>query len=220
MKLSVINGSPRGKNSTSTILINELKNMLPKDYHCTIHAAAIKNAGNAFQEMSAADILVFVFPLYYYALPGMLTAFLEEYYAYAASLTNTAPSKVYAIINCGFPEPSHNNQAAEIMRNFALRLDLDWRFALEIGQGPIVEATKTMPLNGFLKKSIYQGLMAIATDMQSPALAAPPNLLVKARYPAFLYRWHGNQNWVQEAAKNGLSKKDLGRMPYYDNSLE
>lgn len=217
-KVCFINGSPKGVDSSSFVLIKEIEKMMGnEDYHkFRIHVASRskENVNTDFSNMLDSDILIITFPLYYYALPGVLTGFLEGYYKYARTLNTHKQIKVYAVINCGFPEPSHNDTAVQIIENFCSRLNLDWRFAAEIGMGGIIKGTETMPMNGFLKSNIYNGLKAIYTDIQKNEHSHLPNIHAKARFPNWLYLFQGNRGWLTMAKKNGLTKNDLARTPY------
>jgi putative NADPH-quinone reductase len=58
------------------------------------------------QTMLEADSLVIIFPLYIYSLPGILMRFLQDFYAYYLVRSGVSKvRKVFAVINCGFPEP-------------------------------------------------------------------------------------------------------------------
>ncbi len=217
-KICFINGSPRGINSSSLVLIKELQKMMNNEdyqqYCITVATNAQEDITTSFNTMLDSDILIITFPLYYYALPGLLTGFLEKYDHYVKTMTTSKKIKVYAIINCGFPEPSHNDTAVQFIENFCHRLHLDWRFALEIGMGGIIKGTEAMPMDGFLKFNIYNGLKAIYADIQKNDTPPSPNLHVKARYPNWLYLFQGDRDWLTMAKKNGLTKNDLGRTPY------
>lgn len=217
-KICFINGSPRGNESSSLVLINELDNMLDHEEHSTstitVTTSIGKNLISDFNTILDSHVLIIAFPLYYYALPGLLTRFLEEYYQYAQTMNTNHKTKVYAVINCGFPEAFHNDHAAQIIDNFSSRLHFEWRFALEIGAGGILAGTKNIPMKSFLKKNIYNGLTAIATDIKKPSPTSLPNYLAEIRFPNWLYRFQGNRNWITMAKQNGLTRKELAKAPH------
>lgn len=217
-KVCFINGSPRGKESSSLLLIDELDKILNHEEYIistiTVTTSTRKNPLPDFNTILDAHILIITFPLYFGSLPGLLTTFLEDYYQYMQTTNRNNQTKVYAIINCGFPEAVHNDHAAQMIEQFCTRLQLEWRFALEIGSGGILGGTKNIPMQSFLKQDIYNGLAAIATDIQTPSLASLPNRLAKVRFPNWLYRFQANRNWITMAKKNGLTEKDLVKAPY------
>ena len=214
-KVCFLNGSPQGINSTSFLLIKEMEQLLPdQQFQQTIVniAACTQQPENIFQSLLAADSLIIVFPLFYYALPGLLVRFLEDYSVYATAKPHNA--SVYAVINCGFPEPEHNHHAAHMIKCFSDEMHLEWRFALEIGCGPMLKSTRSVPMKSFLKKELYQGIQMITNDIKTPHASAPANILAKPKFPSWLYRFTGTLNWKQEASKYNLTSKDLEKTPY------
>jgi putative NADPH-quinone reductase len=73
----------------------------------------------AFEKIRNADAVFFAFPLYIYCLPSLLTRFLQDYEAYLKnSNKEQKAANVYAVINCGFPEPYINEEAAGVIKFF------------------------------------------------------------------------------------------------------
>jgi hypothetical protein len=168
-----------------------------------------------FTELKEADAAVIVFPLYFYCTPGILTQFLEDYHRFImerGSLSNQ--TKVYTIINCGFPEPERNREAVRVIASFCKHVKAHFRFGVLIGGGGMLLETKNA---GFMKKAIQtlqHAFRKIATDIQSDELGAIDNINISIKFPKILFRFIGDRNWVSLARKNGLKKKDLYRQPY------
>ena len=188
----LINGSPRGQKASSLSFLQDASRRLPDALY---RKMVITVRGNSKQGYSAeilagmaeADALVFVFPLYGYALPGALMALLEEFHRFV--LDGNAPNhdaKVYAVVNCGFPRPELTTvEAIRVMRNFCRRLALNWRFAICIGTGPVVVLTKKLP---FLDRTLKKALAAIATDMTGDAEAHVCDVFVRPVVPESVIR--------------------------------
>lgn len=188
----LINGSLRGRKAASLSFLQDVSRRLPDALY---RKTVITVRGNAKQVYSAetlpamaqADVLVFVFPLYGYALPGALMALLEEFHRFV--LEGNALShdvKVYAVVNCAFPRPElTTGEAVRVMRNFCRRLSLNWRFAICIGTGPVVVLTKKLP---FLDRKLKKALAAIATDMTGDAGAHVCDVLVRPAVPESVIR--------------------------------
>ena len=169
----LINGSLRGRKASSLSFLQDVSRRLPDALY---RKTVITVRGNAKQVYSAetlagmaqADVLVFVFPLYNYALPGALMALLEEFHRFV--LEGNALShdvKVYAVVNCAFPRPElTTGEAVRVMRNFCRRLSLNWRFAICIGTGPVVVVTKKVP---FLDRTLKKAPSAISMDVGAGA---------------------------------------------------
>ena len=58
---------------------------------------------SAYELMQNADAIVMVFPLYFFCLPGMLTRILQDFAAKKPK--SKQDCAVFALVNCGFPEP-------------------------------------------------------------------------------------------------------------------
>ncbi|HEY8910635.1 MAG TPA: NAD(P)H-dependent oxidoreductase [Desulfosporosinus sp.] len=121
----------------------------------------------AYEALSKADVIILSFPLYVYCLPGMLTQFLQDYYNhYSASKNARKQVKVYAIVNCGFPESEINLEAIRVIKSFSQHIHAQFRFGVLIGGGPMMIAAKDAP---FMKKTVQQlkdAFSSIAEDLQ------------------------------------------------------
>nr|WP_319488767.1 NAD(P)H-dependent oxidoreductase [uncultured Caproiciproducens sp.] len=174
-----------------------------------------KHTGSDFEAMLKADALVIAFPLYFFCLPGILIRFLQDYdQFYKLHQDSAAKAKVYAVINCGFPEPGINTEAARVIESFSRQTGNTFRFAVLLGGGGMLLGAKDAP---FMKKpmaAITEGFHATAQDIQSEDLSPIENVVVSMKFPRKLYFFMGNRGWTSSARKNGLKKEDLYRKPY------
>jgi len=150
-KICFINGSLRGKKSSSIKFINEVNYLLNGNEYEKVFVQAKARLSNGYPDtvlktIFEADIIVIAFPLYNYCLPGALTRLLEEYYECLETNTISKKSKVYAIVNCAYVDPKINDEAIRVIKNFCLRLDINWRFAISIACGPAVVLTKSIDI--------------------------------------------------------------------------
>lgn len=161
-----------------------------------------------FAAMSAADALIFIFPLYFFCVPGMLMQFLQDYAVHRAAHPGNDMQRVYAVVNCGFPEPEINTEAIRVIERFSRHIGATFGFGVGIGGGGMLEAAKDAPF----MKAVFTGLDdAIARMAQG---MGEQNAMLAPRFPRRLYFMAGNMGWKQMARKNGLKKKDLYRKPY------
>lgn len=171
--------------------------------------------GEAFQEMIKADALIITFPLYFFCLPGMLMRFLQDYEQYfAAHVTGAKKAKIFAVVNCGFPEPEINEEAIRVIESFSRKIGAEFRFGVLIGGGGMILGAKEAP---FMKKTMMKLVSAfelMKSDIWENSFASCKNIYVKAEFPRKLYFFMGNLGWNSLARKNGLKKKDLYRKPY------
>jgi hypothetical protein len=218
-----VNGSPKGKKSNSLFFLNKLDSeMNESDYNKNyIHVTSSINSGKVeedFKIMSSADAIVFTFPLYVFCLPGVLMRFLEDYYMYLKSSNGyNKDVRVYAVVNCGFPEPIINNEAIRVLKNFCIRLNLNWRFAVSIGMGEVVGSTKDVKFMQRLCRKVYASIYEIKKDIENGIEAYVENKYVAPNFPVFLFRRIGKSHWIEAAKNNGLSEEDLYKRPYSIN---
>ena len=126
-KVCLINGSLRGKKASSLAFLKRVSAALGTNGF-QIHLLTVKPGANGLEALTAAasaDVIVIAFPLFCYTLPGALTRFLEDLHSYAEKNGQcNGHGKVFAIVNCGFPEPRINEEAIRVMRSFCARLGL------------------------------------------------------------------------------------------------
>ena len=169
----------------------------------------------AFTKMTAADAIVFSFPLYIFCLPGMLMRFLEDYHQYYLSQKENAKSnKIYAIVNCGFPESYINEEAVRVIKSFSQKINSEFRFGLLVGGGGMLLGAQNAPIMKKTNAELNQVFDTIKNDIINDYRQPMENMEIAMNFPPKLYLFMGNIGWNKQAKDNGLSKKDLFRQPY------
>lgn len=218
-KVVLINGSPRLEEATTSAeLVARAAVVFPDGvYEKQILNVrkSLKNGPEAdFPDMQAADALLFVFPLYYFCLPGLLMRFLEDYEAFCrAHGGQQKPAKVYAIVNCGFPEPEINTEAVRVIGCFSRHIGAQFRFGVLIGSGPMLTAAQDAPPVKKALEKLDAAVRTMAKDIAGEETSVE-NVLIASSFPRRLYFLMGDMNWKREAKRNGLKKADLYRRPY------
>lgn len=173
-----------------------------------------RESEQAYRAMQAADAIVLIFPLYFFCMPAMLTRFLQDFasqHPYAESAVN-----VYAIVNCGFPEPEINREAIRVVESFSRQTGRVFRGGVLIGCGGMIVGAQRAP---FMRPVFAQidGLFArVKDEFLAPVQDEPLVSLTTVAFPRMLYFVAGNAGWRSQARKNGLRSKDLLRTPYRD----
>jgi hypothetical protein len=191
-RVCLINGSLRGSKASSLKFLQEVSNRLRPDL-CDITVITVRSNAQAgypretLGRMVEADVLVFVFPLYGYGLPGALMRLLEEYHAYVlAGRSCGTESLVYAVVNCAYPRPElTTGEALRVMRNFCRRHSLRWRFGVCIGTGPVVAQTMKVPL---LDLKLKRALVALRSDVASGGMEPVPDVFIHPIIPEGVIR--------------------------------
>jgi len=138
----------------------------------------------AFETLSKADAIIISFPLYVFCLPGILTRFLQDYYKYATeSKTVRKRVKVYAIVNCGFPEPEINLEAVRVIKSFSQHINGDFRFGVLIGAGPMMIAAKDAPYMKETLQKLGDAFSSIAEDIKQEHVTKRDPIYIGIDFP-------------------------------------
>jgi len=190
INVCLVNGSLRGKNASSMQFLKDLELRLPKEYYEKTTLTVRAKVGDSYplemlKTMANADAIVFIFPLHNYGPPGSLMRLLEDYYQYTRTGgLHKKDAKIYAVINCGYPRAEETmGEAVRVMKNFCLRLSLNWRFAACIGTGPVVVMTKRIP---FSYRQLKKAYGQIASDIKGEANVTTHNYFIKPIIPEFI----------------------------------
>jgi len=218
---AVISASPKpSENSASGFLAHYAEAALRGDgidvRIINVRESLTKNqTAKAFAYMAGADALVIIFPLYIFCLPAILMRFLQQYREYAASLPdNTQNPVVYAVVNCGFPEPEINREAVRVIGSFSEKIGAEFRFGVMIGGGGMISGAKESPMVRKMLKDVGAALERMKREIVSGGRGSADNVLTRVRIPRRFYYFMGNMSWRMLAWKNGLKRKDLYAQPY------
>ncbi len=220
-RAAVISGSPKpGGGSTSMWLCDIAEEIIRGDSIGVkrIDARATLDRHETVQDYEAmlgSEALVIIFPLYIFCLPGVLIKFLQDYAHYVFSHRADAKGPaVYAVVNCGFPEPDINVEAVRVIKSFAEKIGGDFRFGVMIGSGGMLQNAQNAP---FMKKTmtdVRSAFQAMKDALISGKPAPAKDISMRPKFPRHLYYMMGNMGWTAQARKHGLKKKDLYRRPY------
>jgi hypothetical protein len=211
-----INGSPRTTDeSTSRKICEQFVQRITQEANCTILDARKSvlsgNTQGDFEALAAADAVFVIFPLYYFCIPAVLERYLTDYAQYAAEKGIAKDQRIYAVVNCGFPEAGINREAERVIACFAKRIGAEYRFGLLLGGGGMLLAD--VPPAKDAQQKLDAAFETILSDL-SAEVSAPASVEIEIRFPRRLYFLGGNWGWVSMARKNGLKRRDLTRAPY------
>jgi multimeric flavodoxin WrbA len=220
----LINASPKiNGESVSGYLVSMLSDRIgPSGVNKTIinvrQSLTKHQTKHDFSVIFKADAIVIVFPLYIFCTPALLMRFLEDYYHYYSETTKISGNqKVYAIVNCGFPEAGINREAVRVIQSFSRHINAEYRFGILIGSGGMLIGAKGAP---FMKKALIKLQNAfdeIKNDSLNNGHQNLEDVLINVNFPRRLYLFMGDRGFISAARKNGLKKKDMLRKPYRAN---
>lgn len=138
MKVTCFNGSPRGVKSNSNKILTWLSEGLgfPTEIHLL---KTIENHQTYIEEAVSSDTLIFVFPLYTDAMPGIVMAFFE---ALGRNKDKLIGKKVVFVIHSGFPESCQSEPLKNYLTGLAKKLE--WQLLDIVVKGGS-EAFMSMP---------------------------------------------------------------------------
>ena len=214
MRIVLLNGSPKRKESASRTLLEELKYYLfekkglsgAEPGEVGLHQAAV--SGEALAGLGDAEAWVFAFPLYVDGIPGHLLSCLAQL---EEACSTSRKVHIYGIVNCGFYEGIQAEPALELLQNWCEKTGCIWSGGLGVGGGG---GLGQIPSG---KKG--QGPLG-PVDLALEALAdrilqgeKQENRYVSVALPRFLYKNAAQWGWRQMIKRNGGRKRDLGTRP-------
>ncbi|MBU1069143.1 NAD(P)H-dependent oxidoreductase [Myxococcota bacterium] len=139
----LLNGSPRGKNSNSRLILSWLTQGMAKAGVAeppVLDLARISDLESQRAAFLAADEVVLVFPLYTDSMPGLVKAFLEA--VGTAEPAQLKGKRIAFVVQSGFPESIHSEAVARYLARVSSRLG--WVHAGTLIKGG-VEGIRVMP---------------------------------------------------------------------------
>ncbi|QHQ62332.1 hypothetical protein Ana3638_17345 [Anaerocolumna sedimenticola] len=227
MKIALINGSPKIKDSASGYLLSEVKDFIKVNnqdvsatldeklemYEFEIHKPEIEEV--ELKKLYQCNILIFAFPLYVDSIPSHLLnvlTILQNYYTTKGSRN----AIVYALVNCGFYEGVQNKIALEIMQNWTYKSGLTWGQGIGIGSGGMLLSVKNIPAGRGPKKNLSIALERVLkqiqsnlTGLESNSNELSENLYINMNIPRFAYIQAAHFGWRMSAKEHGLKRRDL-----------
>ena len=149
MKLTVFNGSPRGKKSNTTLLLEHvLKGFMETEGNSYEFEYIVNKDVEELVEMfrNASDIIL-AFPLYTDCMPGIVKSFIDSLKPLCGKQDN--PS-IGFIVQGGFPEAYHSRFVERYLEKLAKRLNCQYVGCIIKGG---VETIRIMPQ--FMTKKIF-----------------------------------------------------------------
>ena len=215
MKLTVFNGSPRGKGSNTKILLDHFTDGFTATEGNTYELAylvRLKESDNFIKHFREAEKVLLAFPLYFDAMPAIVKNFIESLEPLCGREGNP---DIGFIVQSGFPESIHSRYVERYLEKLAKRLGCRYKGTVIKGGG---EGIKSMPawMNKSLFKSFYElGKTFGKTgelDKQIVLKLAKPERISKLNF-WFLKLIGHNIMWNSMLKKNNAFAKRFAR-PY------
>ena len=147
------------------------------------------------RELEAARALVIGAPLYVDGLPAQAVKLLEMLLLCDKTPLDRKP--VYVVSNLGFYEGEQICNLFDITANWCARMGMTYGGGIAIGAGPMIRATKGLPLH----RDIEKGLHRLADHIRSGA--AMGNYYAKTMIPRSVYLQAAHMSFRKTQQKNG-----------------
>jgi multimeric flavodoxin WrbA len=179
-RLTLFNGSPRGRKGNTPIFLREIVNGFggPSE---TYHLVRIHETGSMVQAFAAAECVILGFPLYTDSMPGIVKHFVEALEPLAGQAHNPP---LGFVVQSGFPEGLHSRYVERYLEKLAWRLGSHYLGTVVKGNG---EGTRVMPDE--MNKKLFADLQAVGSGLAANGYFDPQVLARIAqpeRYPAIL----------------------------------
>lgn len=207
MKIAIINGSPKVKDSNTQYLLGEIKNIIENNNE-VLEFNIKKNSlsQDQLENIYTCDVLIFGFPLYVDSIPSHMLSCLSDIEDYFKP-KRLKDFKVYTIVNCGFYEGNQNQLAIEIMKNWCQKARLDWGQGIGCGGGEMIRSIKSVPLGHGPKKDLGKAINTLCKNILEGD--SGESIFVSPNFPKILFRICANTFWKVRAKENGIKKRDI-----------
>jgi multimeric flavodoxin WrbA len=122
MRLTIFNGSPRGKKSNSKVLIEQfLRGFIETEGNTyeIFYLNRVNDAAAFQQAFAKADYVLLATPLYTDSMPGVVMAFIEALQPFVGQEGNPP---IGFIVQSGFPEAGHSRPLERYFEKLSSRL--------------------------------------------------------------------------------------------------
>ena len=208
MKITIINGSPKNKESVSELLIKLFLNEIGNEHFIKIYNPSKENLDfEKIRIISESDAILFVFPLYVDSIPSHLLKLLVEIYKKKILSQNTI---VYLIINNGFFEGKQNYIAIEQLKIWCKYVEAKWGQAIGIGAGEMLKFISNIPLGHGPNKNLGYAMKSLAKNILDQK--SDKDILISPNWPRIMWKIQATfLVWYPCAKKNGLKLRDIGK---------
>jgi len=179
-RLTLFNGSPRGRKGNTPIFLREIATGFggPSEIYPLIRLQETDRMVKAFAD---AECVILGFPLYTDSMPGIVKHFIEALEPLVGQANNPP---LGFVVQSGFPEGLHSRYVERYLEKLARRLDSPYLGTVVKGNG---EGTRILPEH--MTQELFAQLQAVGAGLAAQG-HFDPALLTKIahpeRYPAIL----------------------------------
>jgi len=215
MRLTVFNGSPRGKGSNTKILLEHFINgfmITDGNTYELAYLIRVKDSDNFMKLFQEAEQVLLAFPLYTHAMPAIVKTFIESLEPLCGREGNP---DIGFIVQSGLPEAIHSRYVERYLEKLAVRLGCRYKGTVIRGGGEVIRVVPAW-MNKKLFKSFYQLGKSFGEtgefDEQIVLKLAQPERLTKFSF--WVFKLVGERfYWDKMLKKNNAFEKRFAK-PY------
>lgn len=211
MRITLMNASPKGKDSASQQLIDRFIPFLKDDEYGVLEVNPQMDEKLAELAVNASDAVVIFAPIYLDSLPCSALALMDVLEA----KVRKKGLRVAAVLQCGFYEPENTEGAMEVLRQWCQQNEYVFTGGIGIGAGGALAGLKKVKTGrGLLKQlpkayaSLYEGLKTGKGNDSYFSLSLSKRL----------YTFFAELGWKMAVHQQGLENADLAYQPKGPNS--
>ncbi len=216
-RLTIFNGSPRGRRGNTPILLDQVATgfrSVPDRSVDLIHLNRTREAGRWLDAVAQAECVWLGFPLYTDAMPGLVKGFIEHLEPLVGRTSNPP---IGFLVQSGFPESAHSRYVERYLAKLAQRLKAPYLGTIVKGGG---EGVRLMPET--TNRQLFKALQTLGRSLALEGRLDPQSLRDVAgveRYPALLapvFRLFVNTSWAtgywdEQLKRNGVFERRFDR---------
>lgn len=210
MRITIMNASPKKKNSSSQQLMERLIPFLNGEEYGILEVNPEMDEKLALTAASLSDAWIIVAPVYVDSLPSSMLAYMDLLEA----KVRKKGIKVGAILQSGFYEAENTELAMELIRQWCAANDYTFAAGMGIGGGATLQKSAKIPTGRWYLKPFQkaypvfvQALKDGTGEVQSFSIGMPKRL----------YTWMAERQWKKAIRSQGLEEKDLSYQPEETN---
>jgi len=143
MRLTIFNGSPRGEDSNTRVLLEHFINGFTATSGNTYELAYLikKDNGNSVRLFQEAEHVLLAFPLYYDAMPGHVKTFIESLEPFCGRRNDL---EIAFIVQSGYPEAVHSASLKPYLEGLVKQLGCKYTGTVALGGVEVIRATPAL----------------------------------------------------------------------------
>jgi hypothetical protein len=209
VRIALINGSPKCKESASGALITDFLACAHEKCDCVeIKMNKSKLPDDAINILSGCEAWVFFYPLYVDGVPGHLLSCLKEL---EKAKDLFVGKYIYAVSNCGFYDGSQCEWSLDVIKHWSCRCGFVFGGGIGVGGGGALTVLLNMKPGDKPKSKIDKSLNFMLEKILEENYF--DNFYANISIPRAIYKMAAEHGWGKSLVKNGKKRKDIASIP-------